>query len=230
MPGINSNRVLKQQRLFETRQRLNRAKEKMKSAGPKMHPNGKHFQQQNRLRDILEKVRPRAMKPQQEFGTGVDYVFAGKKIDFKFGFGTLGHDTISVRLLGTELLNKSDWTMVCNERGDIMIFSTNRIRDFVAMNRSTMKQNMFLNKGTYTLHKIPLGELLGEVQYKANIRSAKSLLKALQKMNRVDNPNMPSKQFRIGMPTKKERLKTAQAFMQLGVPPQRPRFDRRMGR
>ncbi len=231
MPKLHSNRAMQQERIRASQKQLQLLRRKEKIKGPKFEANGKHFQQQNRLRTLLERVRPRAMKPQQEFGTGVDFVFAGKKIDFKFGFGTLGHNTISVRMNGNELINKSDWTMVCNERGDIIIFGTDRIRDFVKMNRSKMKQNMFLNKGTYTMHRIPLSEMLGETRYTGNIRSGKGILKALKKMNRIDNPNMPAKSPFLGLgQSKAERIRIAQSFTRMGAPPQRPRFDRRIGR
>jgi hypothetical protein len=228
MPKFSPVRTMLEKRKMRQQQLLRR---KERFSGPKFEKNGKHFQQQNRLRVLLERVRPRAMKPQQEFGTGVDFVFAGKKIDFKFGFGTLGQDTISVRMNGNELINKSDWTMVCNERGDIMIFGTDRVRDYVKMNRSKMKQNMFLNKGTYTLHRISLAEMLGDARYPGNIRSGKHLLKALKKMNRVDNPNMPAKSpFLHAVPTKADRVRLAQSFSRMGAQPQRPKFDRRIGR
>ena len=224
MPKISSNRIMAQEK-FRARQQLLRRKERR--IGPKPQINGKHYHQQNRLRALLEKVRPRSMKPQQELGTGVDYVFAGKKIDFKFGFGALGNDTISVRMQNNELLNRSDWTMVCNEKGDIIIFNTDKIRTFVRINRSTMRQNLFLNKGTYTMHKIRLAELLGEIKYYGSIHSEKALLKALKRMNRLENPSLPQKNpFLRAAPMHLQRKRAAQ---QLASTNFQPRFERRIG-
>lgn len=225
MPHINSNRVRNHDRRFE---RISLLRRKEKNGRPNHeHPNGEHFRAQNKLRILLDRVRPRSLKPQQELGTGVDYVFAGKKIDFKFGFGTLGKDTISVRMKNGELLNKSDWTMVCNERGDIYIFNTNKIRSFVKINGSVMKKNMFLNKGTYTMHKVNLNEMLGSVQYQGNIRTAKGFLRALKKMNHSENLTLPQRNpFLMVKPTR-QRLKTIGQTLANGNH-QRPTFDRRI--
>jgi len=130
---------------------------------------------------------------------------------------------------GNKIINNSDWTMVCNESGSIIIFNTNRIRDFARMNRSVMKRNMFLNKGTYTMHKIPLMSMLGEVKYTGNIRSVKGILKALKKMHRLENPNMPTQNpFIHAVPTNADRARLAQTFAQMYNPPQRQRYDRKM--
>lgn len=139
---------------------------------------------QEGLRKLMEKVRPRSLKPIQETGTGVDYTFAGKKIDFKFCFGIFGENSITVRIQNGKLVNGSDWTMICNQIGDIILVRTQKIREYVDRNPKLMKENFILKKERYSIHKITLPSLFGgEIEFTGNIRSRKALLVALTRFN-----------------------------------------------
>ncbi|MEI7961627.1 MAG: hypothetical protein WCI04_04805 [archaeon] len=229
MPGIGSNRIANQDRRQFMRPLIPK-KRKKKTIKIKSQNNA-HFKIQNELRKLLEKIRPRSMKPVHEVGTGTDYIFAGKRIDFKFCFGELGENTIKVRMRENELLNNSDWSMICNQKGETLIINTSKIRDYVKMNASLMKKNVLLIKDTYTVHKLNLSKMLGDVKFDRNLLSAKSLLKSLKKMNRKEIIFLIPRQMGFNSrPPKNTLKKTASLLANWRTPPDRriaPRTNRK---
>jgi len=85
---------------------------------------------ENHMLSLVDSILPSSMRPVNDTHTGVDYIFAGTKIDRKFGFYYGGKDSIRVRLNKTELINKSDFTMVMHP-DRIDFFSTQKIRNYL---------------------------------------------------------------------------------------------------
>jgi len=85
---------------------------------------------ENNILSLVDSILPSAMRPVNDKYTGVDYNFAGIKIDRKFGFYYGGKDSIRVRLNKEELINKSDYTMVMHP-DRIDFFPTQKIRDYL---------------------------------------------------------------------------------------------------
>lgn len=175
---------------FAARKTLPKEKIKRRQNTPKV------FVEQNRLREILERIRPRALKPVNEVGTGVDFTFVGIKIDQKFSFGALGNNNIKIRVKNKELLNQSDWTLCINNSGKAILFPTRRLANFVLRENEIIKKNLLIDKGSFSEHSVSLEHFFESEAVKPITcdLTAKSLLKALREMNEKQTGKKAQKQ------------------------------------
>lgn len=119
----------------------------LKFKNKKINPN---CLKQNEIRKNLSKIIPKEMISFEDNEYGIDYYYKGISIDQKFCFGDLGKDTIKIRVREKELLNKSDWTMMINEKEEIMFFKTKKLKEFVKKNWSLVQKNFISNKTSYS--------------------------------------------------------------------------------
>lgn len=87
---------------------------------------------------------------------GIDFEFEGITFDQKFSFGDLGKNIIKIRVQNRKLLNKSDFTLCIDELGEIEIFSTNKLAEFVKKNWGIISKNRLEQKKDYVSYKINL--------------------------------------------------------------------------
>lgn len=181
----------------------------------------KMFIIQNRLRGILEKIRPRSMKPVREKGTGVDFVFAKIKIDQKFSFGSLGENVIKIRVAERKLLNESQWTMCITKKGTAVFFPTRRLTNYVSREMGTIQKSLLIKKSKYSEHSVSLTDFFeseGVKPIECELTS-KALIKALKEMNEKETGKKqqrswfsmffgPNRQLKLSSPTRSQIVRT----------------------
>lgn len=113
---------------------------------------------QNSLSSEFKKIIPRGMKHIEDNVFGVDFEYNGITIDQKFSFGDLGNNTIKIRIKNRELVNKSDWTLCINEIGEIELFPTYKLAEFVKRNWGIVAKGRIEQKKDYVTYKINLND------------------------------------------------------------------------
>ncbi len=114
--------------------------------------------EQNVIRAMLTRMRPKEMKPIEDAHYGVDYLYNGTTIDQKFSFGGLGENTIKVRVRNRELMNNSDWTMIINSKWETELFETSKLAQFVKKNWCLVQRRLIEKKYTYSAYAVRLEE------------------------------------------------------------------------
>jgi len=122
--------------------------------------------EQNVIRAMLSRMRPKEMRPIEDAHYGVDYLYNGTTIDQKFSFGGLGENTIKIRVLNRELMNNSEWTMIINSKWETEIFETRKLAQFVKKNWCIVQRRLIEKKHTYSAYAVRLEEFysIEEVQ------------------------------------------------------------------
>lgn len=165
MPSINSNRVRNKQNgngsnKKSTHKKLPPKKREPRKLGQIKNP--QFVRDQNKLRELLARVRPRSLKPVNEVGTGVDYIFSGIKFDRNFSFGMFGQGNIVVRVRNGELLNQSNWIMSVSRNGEIEFYKTSRLNNYIKRNIGSVQKNIIAVEEGYSKSVINLKEFFAD--------------------------------------------------------------------
>jgi hypothetical protein len=129
-----------------------------KSFRKKMRNINSNCMRQNSLRSKFKKIIPLGMKNIEDNVYGVDYDYNGLTIDQKFSFGDLGKNTIKIRAKKRKLVNKSDWTLCIDEYGDIEMFPTYKLAEFVNKNWGMVAKGRIEKRKDYTSYRVRLDD------------------------------------------------------------------------
>ncbi len=148
--------------------------------------------EQNNLRSKLKKIKPSLMQPIEDNEFGVDYFFNGITIDQKFSFGALGENTIKIRVRKRKLLNKSNWTMIVNKKGEIEFFETEKLADFVRKNWGIIQKHRLEEKKDYTSYAVKLNDFykIEDVKVTKTIFNKEDLLLTLKEISVMEETNV----------------------------------------
>ncbi|VVB74997.1 Uncharacterised protein [uncultured archaeon] len=140
--------------------------------------------EQNVIRAMLTRMRPKEMKPIEDPHFGVDYLYNGTTIDQKFSFGALGENTIKVRIQNRELMNNSEWTMIINSKWETEVFETAKLAQFVKKNWCLVQRRLLEKRHTYSAYAVRLEEFysIEEVQPIRTPLTQDGLYSALEKI------------------------------------------------
>ncbi len=114
---------------------------------------------QNQLRLHLESILPREMKSIEDPHYGIDYLYNEITLDQKFSFGSLGNNTIKVRVDERRLINNSDWTMLINKNRELEFFPTKKLAQFIKKNWGIVQKRLVGKKESYSEYTVKVDEL-----------------------------------------------------------------------
>lgn len=147
---------------------------------------------QNSLRSEFKKAIPKNMKHIEDNIYGIDFEYNGITIDQKFSFGDLGNNTIKIRAKNRQLINKSDWTLCINEMGDIELFPTHKLAEFVKKNWGIVAKGRIEQKKDFVTYRINLDDLYrieNVICFKSNINE----IEILDTLNEICDINYSQK-------------------------------------
>ena len=114
---------------------------------------------QNQMRSHLKRILPREIKSIEDPHFGIDYLYNEITLDQKFSFGSLGENTIKIRVYERRLINNSDWTMIINKNESIELFPTKKLALFVKKNWGIVQKRLVGKRNNYSEYAIKLDEL-----------------------------------------------------------------------
>ncbi len=209
--GVNRNGNGVARNGFSKRMQKVPHRKKIAQKGP-INPNAlpKDVKRQNFIRrEFARYVRGiRALKPVRAIGTGVDYHYLFKRggkeynitLDMKFSFGMLGERTISARVgPNRKLINESGWVMAVNRKGQLELFKTSALSEYVSRHWGSIDKSKMIHKVGYDQIPVNLENLYEVTGVKPMVFSGakESIPEMLSAIRDATAPKIP---VRNGLP------------------------------